>query len=346
VTRGALRAALVAAALGAPAALAQAPDATVSSLTLFVGKQTGLYRTNDWGSTWQQVRGASPGDSLEAVGAVTCLVPLGPQMYIGTATGIYLSLDFGETWRRVSDQADCTTLLPSRFPQADPTVFLGTPKGLLRSGLDRFESHEDANRLFAPTALRDEAVFKVNWPGPALIAATASGLRLSLDGGAHFVSPKAALPDGPVTALAVSSYYASDPALLVGVGDAGVLRTADGGETWLPAGLKGRSVRDLYWLGPLVYAATDAGVFRSDDLGATWSPLNKGIEGRGALAFLFPLAPASGAEIFLATDAGLYWTGDGGLNWSASGESLGPGAILSLGTFPAPDRALNLKRKK
>jgi hypothetical protein len=332
---------------GAAPLLAQTPDAgTVSSLAVFAGTARGLFRSNDWGSTWEIVRGRRPGASLDAVGPVSCVVPLGPEVYLGTSAGVYLSLDFGETWRQVSDNSGCTALLPSRFPAADNTLFLATGAGLLRSSFDQFEKAQDSARAFVPTALSDAAVFDLAWPGPALLAATSAGVRVSLDAGLHFETPVGVLPEGPVTAMAASSYYASDPSLFIAVGNAGVFRTSDGGGHWIAAGLQGREVADLYWLGPLVYAATDAGVFRSDDLGGNWTVLDTGIEGRRALRLLFPLAPDSGSEAFVATDRGLFWTGDGGLHWTPSGGALGRDAILSLGTFPPPDRAMNLKRKK
>ena len=330
-----------------PLALGQAKDAaTVSSLTLFAGTASGLWRSSDWGTTWLRVKGKGSGESLESIGAVTCIAPLGPQVYVGAASGIYLSLDFGDTWRRVSEQSGCTVLMPSRFPVADPTLVVATPGGLLRSGLDHFEKPEDSARLFGPTALRDAGVLDLAWPGPALIAATTQGVRISSDAGERFESMRGPLPEGNVTALAVSSYYANDPALFVAVGTAGVFHSSDGGEHWSAAGLSGHVIHQLVWLGPLLYAATDAGLSRSDDLGGTWTPLDKGLEKRAGLRLLFPLAPESGSEAFLATDRGLFWTGDGGQNWSPSGEALRSEAVLTLGTFPAPDRAVNVKKKR
>ncbi len=330
-----------------PLALGQGKDAgSVSSLTLFAGTASGLWRSNDWGTTWLRVKGKGTGESLASIGAVSCLAPLGPQVYVGAASGIYLSLDFGETWRRVSQLSGCTVLLPSRFPVADPTLFVATRDGLLRSGLDRFEKPEDSARLFGLTALREAEVSDLAWPGPALIAATSQGVQVSLDAGLRFEVMRGALPEGKVTALAVSSYYASDPALFVAVGTAGVFRSADGGEHWSAAGLVGSTVHQLVWLGPQLYAATDAGLLRSDDLGASWSELNQGLEGRSGQRLLFPLAPDSGAQAFLATDRGLFWTGDGGQNWSLSGEALRGETVLTVGTFPPPERAVNVKKKR
>jgi hypothetical protein len=101
-------------------------------------------------------------------------------------------------------------------------------------------------------------------------------------------------------------------------------------------------VSDVFWFGPLLYAATDAGFFLSDNSGVTWAPRNEGIRGRAATRILFPLFPASGAEIFLGTDQGIYWSGDGGLNWRATG--LKDETILVLSTFPAPDLVIRRRR--
>ena len=134
---------------------------------------------------------------------------------------------------------------------------------------------------------------------------------------------------------AVSSFFAKDPVLFTGVGTAGVFRSADGGRTWSPAGLEGQSVRDLVWLGPILYAATDEGLYRSDDVGKKWV-LAVGLAARPAIQILFPLAPDSGLEAFLANEDGIVHTADGGAHWKAAGAP--EDRVLRLATFPPPDR--------
>lgn len=336
-------AALVAAAILAGPSSAQTPSreaSAITSLTIFAGTAQGLYRSRDWGTSFERVLGRGAGASLDRVGAVRCLLPVGPQVVLGADSGVYYSADFGETWKRVSESGPCTALLGSRYPLADRTLFLGTPDGLLRSPLEIY-APEDAARTFMPTPVKAGRVTRIEWPGPQLFVATSGGLFISSDAlvtaARVGTDPAAPLPDGEVTALVVSAFFAIDPALVVAVGAEGLFRSADGGRRWSQAGLHGRRVYDLVWLGPFLYASTDAGLFRTEDLGRNWTPLAEGLKDREARRLLFPLAPASGAEAFLGTDRGIYWTGDGGLNWRALGGLLADREILALATFPAAD---------
>ncbi len=322
---------------------AQAPAreaAAITSLTIFAGTARGLYKSRDWGTSFEPVVGRTPGDRLDSLGGVGCLLPLGPQVLMGADSGVYHSPDFGETWKRVAESGPCEALLGSRYPLADRTLFLGTGAGLLRSVPDLFLP-EETSRAFAPTPIGDAKVVRVEWPGPLLFVATSKGLFVSSDAATTVsqvgVDGAAPLPAGEVTALAVSAFFSVDPALVVAVGTQGVFRSGDGGKRWSQAGLAGRRVTDFFWLGPFLYAANDAGVFRTEDLGRNWVALSEGLQGRAATRLLFPLAPTSGAEAFLGTDRGIFWTGDGGLHWRSLGGSLAGDAIRVLATFPQPD---------
>ncbi|HEY3120428.1 MAG TPA: hypothetical protein VGL15_07385 [Vicinamibacteria bacterium] len=337
--RGATAAALLL--LAGPSATTQTrtpdthADAVVTSLTLFAGTAEGLWRSRDWGGSWQRVEGRGA-EALEGFGAVRALQPLGPQVYAAGDGGVALSDDFGQTWLRVSESRSVTCVMASRFPQADPTVFIGTDAGLFRS--------TDAGRHFKPTALIGTAVHRLEWPGPALVAATGGGVRLSVDAGDTFTPAGAGLPAGDVQAIAVSSFFVMDPVLFAAPGAEGVFRSSDGGRTWTAAGLTGRRASDLVWLGPLLYAATDDGVHRSEDAGAHWMRLDEGLRGVRATRLLFPLAPDVGAEVFLGTESGLFRSTDGGQHWSASG--LAGRAVLTVATFPSPPRSAARKGRR
>jgi hypothetical protein len=304
-------------------------QALVTALTIFAGTPSGLWRTADWGAHWDRVRGKGAGESLDDLGAVHAVSCLGSRVWVAGDGGLRVSLDFGTTWQRRRDGVSLA-VLTSRYFEADPTVLLGTPEGLLRS--------EDGGIRFTATAIREVAAHRMEWPGPALLVATSSGVRKTLDAGRTLIPTDAGLPQSVVRSLAVSSFFQVDPVAFAGFGDGGGLyRSSDGGKSWSTSGLQGRSVNDLYWLGPFLYAATDGGLYRSEDAGRNFNSLSVGLPlGTAATVLLFPLAPDSGNEVFLGTDRGLFHSLDGGSSWQTTG--LKDEVVLALATFPPPAR--------
>jgi photosystem II stability/assembly factor-like uncharacterized protein len=308
----------------------QRPDSNIiTTLILFAAAPSGLYRSRDWGGSWRLVE-ARGGDDPQQVGPVQAILPVGPDVYVGGANGLAVSRDFGESWKRLDLAGPIVSLLASRYAIADPTVFAGTPGGLLRS--------RDAGLKFEPLGPAGTPVFRMEWPGPALLAATGRGVLRSDDSGDSWKPPGTGLPPGPARALAPSAFFVVDPTLFTSVGSAGVFYSADGGASWSAKGLAGHTVNDLVWFGPYVYAAAEEGLFRSEDAGATWKPLGEGLAGRRVRQLLFPAAPDSGAEALVATDDGIFRTFDGGHHWARVG--LQGEAVSRVATFPPPERAL------
>ena len=223
----------------------------VTTLTLFAGTSEGLWRSGDWGSTWERVYGRTSGVRLDVLGGVRAIVPRGPQVWAAGDGGLFVSEDFGETWAPLSVTEGISSLLLSRWPEADPTVFVATAEGLLRS--------RDAGRTFSPTSLAGTAIHRLEWPGPALVVACDRGLLITTDEGGHFEGPGAGLPEGPVLAMALSSYFATDPVLFAAPASGGVFRSGDRGKTYRSAGLEGERVFDLVWLGIIVVLLTMIG---------------------------------------------------------------------------------------
>jgi len=323
-------------AAGAALAFAQTSAApVVTSLTIFAGAAEGLWRSRDWGGSWEVVQTTKGGPALS--GAVRSIHPLGPRVYVGAERQLVVSDDFGETWSAARGVPGLVlAVLPSRYPQADATLFVGTTEGLLKS--------PDGGRTFDAAALSGIPVSRLEWPGPALVVATGRGVMVSMDGGASFTGPGTGLPAGDVLSIAMSAFFIVDPVMFAGTVADGVFLSRDGGKTWRSVGLEGQRISDLVWLGPFLYAATRTGVQRSEDLGRTWVTLADGLEGHSVNRLLFPLAPASGAEIFAATDQGVWRTADGGLHWQRAG--LNGRLVLSLGTFPPPLPPLRGNKKR
>jgi photosystem II stability/assembly factor-like uncharacterized protein len=330
---------LLLATTGAVALLAVAPGsaqqgAIVTSLTLFAGTAEGLWRSTDWAATWHRVEGRPSGVRLDGLGAARAIVPIANQVWLGGDGGLYVSEDFGETWAPLSLTRGIRRLLLSRWPLADPTVFVGTGDRLLRS--------RDGGRTFAATALSGAAVHRLEWPGPLLVVACDRGLLVTRDEGASIEGPGRGLPAGPVRAMALSSYFSVDPTLFAAPASGGVYRSSDGGATWTASGLSTQVVGDLVWLGPFLYAAGEEGFYRSHDAGANWTRLGAS-PGRPS-RLMFPLAPDAGLEAFLATSRGLFRTIDAGEHWSPAGFA--GQDVLTVATFPSPEPAPGKKQKR
>lgn len=323
--------ALLIAAQAAPQSFGSGP--VVTSLMLFAGTAEGLWRSTDWSHTWRRVEGSLSGARLDRLGPGRALVLQTTQVWAG-GDGVYVSDDFGDSWTQRGSTSGIQALLPSRWPQSDPTVFVGTGSGLLRS--------RDGGKTFEPTALAGTAVRRIEWPGPALVVACDRGIVVSKDEGMRFEGPGAGLPPGPVRAVVLSSFFAADPVLFAAPLSGGVFRSSDGGATWKASGLANESIGDLVWLGPFLYAAADSGFFRSQDAGASWSRLSAS-PGRPS-RLLFPLAPAAGLEAFLATDQGLFHTHDAGEHWEPAGFA--GQDVLTVATFPPPEPLLQPKRRR
>jgi photosystem II stability/assembly factor-like uncharacterized protein len=312
---------------GPPAGLASgAPtDPVTANLILFAGTSEGPWRSRDWGATWEPIERISGGDDPGAIGATYAFHPIGPIVLMAGEGGLFVSRDFGDTWKRHRLGEPLRSVVASRYWQADPTLFLGTASGLLKS--------EDMGSSARPTTLRGTPVLGVFWPGPALVLATGRGVVRSDDGGASFVGPGEGLPEGEVLALGLSSYFAVDPVLFASVGSEGVYHSTDGGQTWSPAGLAGRTITDLRWMGPMLYAVAEDGLYRSDSLGQDWDRIDQNLGAVRPRRLLFPLAPESAAVVFLISDAAVHRSSDGGHGWQRLGSV--EGDPLCLATFPS-----------
>ena len=156
-----------------------------------------------------------------------------------------------------------------------------------------------------------------------LLAGTSNGV-FAIDGPDN---PMAVLPDRSVRDL-----IRANGRLLAGA-DTGVFASEDGGRTWQPSGLDGRTVWDLLpgtEAAEAVYAGTQpAGVFKSLDSGKSWESFDTFTQAPGADRWCVPVKPRqSGRARALVVDradpnklwvgievGGVVSTADGGATW-------------------------------
>jgi WD40 repeat protein len=171
-----------------------------------------------------------------------------------------------------------------------------------------------------------------------VFAATAVGIRRSLDGGqtweAHDVGASAPF----VTALAPSLDYANDQMLFIGTAE-GCYRSTDGGRNWQMALTGGRifalaTVPGEQPSGTLFVGSELDGILRTDDAGRNWGNANPGLLDLTILALAFSPRFAADGTGFAATAAGLYRTRNGGKSWRQVELPIDDPAVQCLAISP------------
>lgn len=148
-----------------------------------------------------------------------------------------------------------------------------------------------------------------------LFAATDSGLfRLSQD--RKTWSPVTGTPRTPCYSL-----FSADGLALAGT-DTGILRSADGGDTWAAIAVgEYPYVFALAGLGRFLYAGSEnsQGIFRSEDKGLSWTQVKTGLlldDGMSVYAMVGHPETGQAGKVLAATSAGLYVSADSGTHWA------------------------------
>ncbi len=263
----------------------------------------GVYLSSDHGASWQ------PSSTGMAAGArVTRLVSLGVGEVAATDRGLYFTADDAASWQLAITDVYPSTMAYTAAVGLNSSWFVGTPgRGILRTddlGADW--------STFGPPDSKVTAMLEGPFDG--VTAVEGQGVDFSPGLAAHWMLSD--LTTGTITTFALSN-----TTVLAGGAD-GVMRSSNGGPTWLPAnsGLPASpSILALASDGTAVVASvagSTAGVYRSTDAGGTWTPTSglppsASVQSLGAsptrmLAGL--AAPGGGPSVFESTDHGATWT--------------------------------------
>jgi len=161
--------------------------------------------------------------------------------------------------------------------------------------------------------------------GTDLFAGTSNGVYRSSDSGATWWTD-VNIVIGSVQALAVCGTY-----LLAGISDTlgqdGVYRSTDNGDSWNPTGLISNTVQSFAVIGSQIFAGTrDSGVFRSSDNGTSWVQINNGLTNANVHSFAI-----IGPNIFAGSDSGgIYLSTDNGDSWTLVNSGLPNSRVYSL----------------
>jgi photosystem II stability/assembly factor-like uncharacterized protein len=291
---------------------------------VFASACSGIYRSDNAGDSWRKLIGI-PGTHRR-----THILAQDPRasetIYAGTTLGLFKSADEGRTWRHLTfEQVNAMVFDPD-----DPrTLYLATEHaGVLKSN-DAGETVHPVNIGFA-----NHNLTQITGDGQRLYASSAyeglyGGVFISNDGGLDWIlqANEHALLGRNLNSLAATR--------LPGVGlfaaaEDAVLRSMDGGKTWVPLAAQPRvsstaparptgRIR-IYTLqtvqaGKLVLlAGTQAGLFRSLNAGVSWTPVrDAALDGLPVLSIYMP--PRGAARVAARTPVGLFLSEDVGLTW-------------------------------
>ncbi|HXA64215.1 MAG TPA: YCF48-related protein [Bryobacteraceae bacterium] len=290
---------------------------------VFASACSGIYRSDNAGDSWRKLIGI-PGTHRR-----THILAQDPRasgtIYAGTTLGLFKSSDEGRTWRHLTfEQVNGMV-----FDPGDPrTLYLATEyAGVLKSN-DGGEKVHAVNAGFA-----NHNLTQITGDGQHLYASSPyeglyGGVFVSNDGGLHWTlqANEHALLGRNLNSLTA----APAPNVLFAAAEDAVLRSADGGRTWLPLAAQPRipatsadrstaririySLQTVQADKFILLAGTQAGLFRSLNSGASWTLVkDAALEGRPVLSIYVPSQGTS--RLAARTTGGLFISGDIGLSW-------------------------------
>lgn len=260
---------------------------------LILATHYGLFRSQDEGTTWQEVAGG-PHQLMGGLMTYAMVVsPLNPQrLYVLTLpainphagiVGLYTSDDQGHTWKLSISATSLTS----------KTIFVVAPGN----------------------ETPDEVYVYVPDLGPL-------GLKISLDDGQHF-SKTGTLPFGSIFGLLA---IPGAPGHVIAYGSEGMASSTDGGIHWQVYNNISSGIDDLTTAGPHspIYASGDAGIYSSLDSGKTF----KLVYTQASFTSL-TVSPLQPLVIYGKTGTNVYRSNDCGQSWSALPHISGNLAVLA-----------------
>ena len=289
-------------------------DPTVAGSVYAATGESRVFRTTDSGSTWASSAIGLPESD------VCCLLvdPLTPStLYAGTADkAVFKSVDSGVTWvRKDVGIKDLGILSMAIDPIAPSTIYVASAQGVFVTNNGAAEWIPITN---GPPGIVTKIAIDPSAPSRILAAGLDVGqVFLSLDRGTSWSVLGGGIPAAQILALSFSPQ--SSAVMFLGTGG-GFFRSSDGGASWTETNSGLRSVRvDRVIIDPsapqtLFAASPESGIFKSVDGGGAWFATNQGI-GNLKIAAL-DLSASRPQRLFAAQETGLRRTDSAGGLWS------------------------------
>lgn len=311
--------------------------------TLFAGATPGgVYRSTDYGGSWQQVNnGLNNSENVTSL-AFSPDYATDRTVFAGTGNGIFVTTNGGDTWTAVSGMSAETVLSLAFSPNfaTDRTVvagtfdnlYLSTDGGANWSPLPGNYGTMVEALLFSPDFASDHTLF----------VGSEAGFFTAVNSGGNWSATNSGLGVNGSGPLAFSPAFATDQTIFTGGYSGGVHRSVDGGTNWQPVnnGLGNFNVNALQ-LSPLfpsdhtLVAGTAGGVFISEDGGNSWRASSTGLVSLNVTTLAISPAFAVDRTLFAGTEGGVFKSTDGGNNWTPASSGLTDLKVITMAISPA-----------
>ena len=249
----------------------------------FAARPSGLYRSDDGGSTWHPAYGSL---NLEAPLATTAVV-VSPDfesdrsVFAGVPGGVLCSVDGGRSWNVTflhSPPPLVSTLVVSPYFAHDGTLFAGAIEdGVFRSA-DRGNCWSAWNFGLLDLNILCAAVSANFANDETLFVGTQSGIFRSTNGGRAWREVNLRTEFAPVLSLVLSPNYADDGIVFAGTESCGLFHSEDRERTWTRLGkgvvtdvVNGIVLSPEFPAKPDVLVMTSTALLISRDGGRSWS---------------------------------------------------------------------------
>jgi photosystem II stability/assembly factor-like uncharacterized protein len=289
----------------------------INGSELFAGASTGLYKSIDYGITWNQAGTGFPSGTSIAL----CMALQGSIVLAGTnGQGIYRSTDNGLTWN-LSNSG-----LPTN-PYVQGLTSMGNKiiAGLYGGGI--YVSN-DSGSTWTSHYISSTTVYTFTKSGNKLYASTSGTVYVSLDTGSTWSILGSGLPLSPYFSVSANG---TD----LFAGDYNGKVYFYNGSTWALAnsGIKQAGNNTNVWalctLGSVVLAGTNGGLYSSNNNGTSWLPSETGLVNSSV-----QLIRSSGSMTVAATsNSGAFITNDDGNSWTKITNGFVNNGITGIGIF-------------
>ena len=322
-----------------------------AATTTPTGPDGGIFITRDQGEIWQQLKVLNLGAkqaSIAGMGIVT--LAKDPQdakaLYAGTVeNGVIYSLDSGASWQSAGGLNAGRVNAISVHPKEKCTMFAARNNQIMKT--DNC-ARDWSQAYFDPRTDKQFLSMVIDWYNPNILyAGTSDGDIVRSDNGGIAWKVVNRVDGAKVLELVMDP---TDSRVVYGLVDRqGLVKTADGGQTWTPirkelSAFENAQRSNRIVLDPLiknrVYLISRYGVVRSDDAGATWTGLSLPTPPGSVEMRAFAVHPKDANRLVYATDKAVIWSLDGGQSWTPKKLPSGRGASTFLYTVTPEETTL------